>query len=158
MRRTLSFTLIAVLLGALLLSVFAQAWGLPATVLNVAATFPEVQPIVIPSIIWGIVAIACWQAVAVIGLRIAALARDRTFNASAYGLLRAAIGCLITYIVLAVFAHAALTVLGWATAGVVLGLFGSGLLALSIVGSLAYFLLSKPAAAHYTRHSPAPTH
>ena len=45
----------------------AQAWLLPAEIRSVAATFPEVEPLARPAITWGAVAIAGWQAAAVIG-------------------------------------------------------------------------------------------
>jgi hypothetical protein len=68
MRRGISFALTAVLLVLLVLSVLTQAWFLPSEVKTVGAVFPEIKPIAVPSIIWGVIAIACWQAVAAICL------------------------------------------------------------------------------------------
>jgi hypothetical protein len=88
----------------LAVSVFMQLWALPSEVSRVIAVFPETKPIAVPSIIWGVVAILCWQTVAVICLRIVMLGRHHRFNASAYGWLRAMVGCLLAYVVLAVAA------------------------------------------------------
>ena len=140
MRRGISFALTGVLLVLLLLSVFTQVWVLPSEVERVVAAFPEVKPLAIPSVIWGVIAIACWQVVAVIGLRLAILARDHRFDASAYGWLRAMVGCLLAFIVLVVSAFIALSVMGYTTPGVMLGLAAGGLVALIAVGSLVLFL------------------
>lgn len=155
MRRKVSFALMTALLVALLASVALQVWALPAAANAVVAVFPEVQPIVVPSIIWGVIAIACWQAAAIIGLRITVLARNHKFDASAYGLLRAIIWILVSYVAQAVAAVIALNVLGWATPGVIYGLFVSGLLALVIVGAVVLFLGTRPLARYYTRHRSA---
>jgi hypothetical protein len=140
MRRGISFALTAVLLVLLLLSLFMQAWALPAEVARVVAVLPETKQIAVPSVIWGVVAIACWQAVAVICLRIVMLARHHRFNASAYGWVRAIVGCLLAFVVLAVAAFIALNAMGYLTAGVMLGLVGTGLIALIAAGSLVLFL------------------
>ncbi|MDQ1597305.1 MAG: hypothetical protein QOI70_729 [Microbacteriaceae bacterium] len=150
MRRGIFFAVTSVLLVLLLLSVFTQVWALPAEVGRVVAVFPEVKPLAVPSVIWGVIAIACWQAVGVIGLRIAVLARDRRFDASAYGWLRAMVGCLLVFIVLIVSAFIALNVMGYTTPGVMLGLIGGGLIALVAVGSLVLFLVTRPALRHYS--------
>lgn len=139
MRRGVSYALIAALLVVLLLSVFAQVWVLPSEAKSVAATFPETEPLVVPSIIWGVIAIVCWQAVAIIGLRIVMLARDHRFDASAYGWLRAIVGCLLAFIVLVVAAFIALSVMGYSTP-VMLGLIAVGIVALIAAGSLVLFL------------------
>ena len=139
MRRGISFALIAVLLVLLLLSVFTQVWVLPSAVENVAAVFPEVKPLAVPSVIWGVIAIACWQAVAVIGLRLVMLARDHRFDASAYGWLWAMVGCLLAFIVLVTSAFIALSVMGYSTPAM-LGLIAGGLLAAIAAGSLVLFL------------------
>ena len=139
MRRGISFALIAVLLVLLLLSVFTQVWVLPSAVENVAAVFPEVKPLVVPSVIWGVIAIACWQAIAVIGLRLVMLARDHRFDASAYRWLWAMVGCLLAFIVLVASAFIALSVMGYSTPAM-LGLIAGGLLAAIAAGSLVLFL------------------
>lgn len=140
MRRGTSFALTAALLVLLVGSVFTQVWALPAEVRIVGVVFPETRPIAVPSIIWGVVAIACWQAVALICLRIVVLARHGRFNSSVYGWLRAIVGCLLAYLVLVVGAFIALSVMGFMTAGVMLGLIGTGLIALFAVLSLLLFL------------------
>ncbi|MCU1584554.1 MAG: hypothetical protein JWM49_1110 [Microbacteriaceae bacterium] len=151
MRRGNFFAVTAVLLVLLLLSVFTQVWALPSAVESVVAVFPEVKPLAVPSVIWGVIAIACWQAVGVIGLRIAALARDDRFDASAYGWLRAMVGCLLVFIVLVVSAFVALNVMGYTTPGVMLGLIGGGLIAVIAVGCLVLFLVTRPALRHYSQ-------
>jgi hypothetical protein len=149
MRRGNSVALTAVLIVVLFVSVFMQAWAFPTEVGRVVATFPEVEPLAVPSVIWGVIAIACWQAVAVIGLRLAFLARDHRLNASAYGWLRAMIGCLLGFIVLVASAFVALSVMGYSTP-VMLGLIGAGLLALIAAGALGLFLWTRPLARHYS--------
>jgi hypothetical protein len=148
-RRRISFALTAALLVLLLVSVFTQVWILPAEVERVVAVFPEVEPLAVPSVIWGVVAIACWQAVAVMGLPLVIRARDRRLDVSAYGWLRAMVGCLLAFVVLVVTAFIALTVMRYTTPGVMLGLIGGALLALIAVGSLALFLGTRPLARHY---------
>lgn len=140
MRRGTSFALTAILLILLLLSVFMQVWALPAEVRTVGILFPETKPIAVPAIVWGVVAIVCWQAVAIICLRIVMLARQHRFTTSAYGWLRAIIGFLLAYLVLAVAAFIALNLMGFATPGVMLGLIGTGFTALIAAGSLVLFL------------------
>jgi len=149
MRRRTSFELIAVLLISLLFSVFTQIWILPTEVERVIAVFPEVSPIAVPSIVWGVIAIACWQAVALIGLRLVVLTRSHKFGPPAYGWLRAIVGCLLVFIVLVVSAFIALNVMGYGTPGVLLGLIGGGLIALIGASSLALFLGTRPFRGHY---------
>ena len=141
MRRGTSFALTAVLLVLLLLSVFTQVWVIPSEVESVVAVFPEVKPLAVPSVIWGFIAIACWQAIAIIGLRLVMLARDPKVDVSAcYGWLRAVVGCLLAFIVLVASAFIALSVMGYTTPGVMFGLIGGGLVALIAAGSLVLFL------------------
>ncbi|MBG0740639.1 DUF2975 domain-containing protein [Paeniglutamicibacter antarcticus] len=150
MRRGTSFALLTGLLVLLLFSVFVQVRALPAEVQRVTAVFPEVIPIEVPSVVWGVIAIACWQAVALIGLRIVVLARDHKFDPSAYGWLRAIVGCLLLFIVLVVSAFIALNVMGYGTPGVLLGLIGGGLMALIGASSLALFLGTRPFRGNYS--------
>ncbi len=154
MRRRAMFVLISVLLVLLLLSVFAQVRVLPTAIAKVIAVFPEVKPLSVPSVIWGVFAIACWQAVGLIGVRLAILARDYRLDASAYKWLRAMIGCLLGFIVLVGSACVALSVMGYTTPGVMYGLIGGGLLALIGVVSLAMFLATRPVV-HFRRIGPA---
>lgn len=140
MRRDTSILLTVIIFALLVLALFAQVWALPAEVERVGVVFPVTKPIAIPAIVWGVVAIACWQAVAVICLRIVLLARRHKFNASAYGLLRAIVGCLLAFLVLVVAAFIALNLMGFATPGVMFGLVGTGLVALIVVVSLLLFL------------------
>lgn len=149
MRRGTSTVLTAGLLVMLVFFVLVQVWVLPTAVEQVATTFPEVSHIAIPSIIWGVVAIACWQAVALIGLRIVTLSRKREFGPSDYGWLRAIVGCLLAFVVLVVSAFIALNTMGYGTPGVLLGLMGGGFIALIGAGSLSLFLGTRPYRGHY---------
>jgi drug/metabolite transporter (DMT)-like permease len=150
MRRRSSVALIAVLIVVLVVSVVTQVWAFPAEVQRIATTFPEVEPLVVPGVVWGVVAIACWQAIAVIGLRLVVLSRDHPLNASDYGWLWAIIGCLLAFIVLVVAAFIVLSVLGYSPPAM-LGLIGAALLALIAAGSLGLFLWNRPLARHYVR-------
>lgn len=152
MRRAIAIALTAVLLAVILVSVLIQVWVLPAGVQRVVAVFPEVQPLAVPSVIWSVIAIACWQAVAVIGVRLSGLAREHRLDTSSYGWLRAIVGFLLAFVVLVVSAFVALTVMEYATPGVMLGLIGGGLAALIAVGSIVLFLGTRPLARQY-RHS-----
>ena len=149
MRRETSFALIAALIVVLLVSVVTQVWAFPAMVQRIATTFPEVEPLVAPGIAWGVIAIACWQAIAVIGLRLVVISRDHRLNASDYGWLRAIIGCLLAFVVLVASAFIALSVMGYSTPAM-LGLIGAGLLALIAAGGLGLFLWTRPLARHYS--------
>ena len=149
MRRASSFALTAVLLVVLLVLVVVQVWALPSEVQRIVATFPEVEPLAVPAVIWGVIAIACWQAIAVIGLRLVMLARDRRLNASSYGWLRGIIGCLLAFVGLVASAFIALSVMGYSTP-VMLELIGVGFVALVAAGSLGLFLWTRPLARHYS--------
>ena len=138
------------LVVALLVSMLVQVWALPSMVDQVVTAFPEVEPIAVPSIMWGITAILCLQVAAVIGIRVLALARTGKFDAPAYGWLRAVLACLIVFVVLVVFAWIALSVMEWATPGVILGLFLGGVMALVAIISLARFLRNRSALRHYS--------
>jgi drug/metabolite transporter (DMT)-like permease len=148
MRRRSSFALIAGLIVVLLVSVVTQLWAFPAEVQRIATTFPEVEPLVVPGVIWGVIAIACWQAIAVIGLRLVVLSRDHRLNASDYGWLWAIIGCLLAFLVLVVSAFLALSVMGYSTPAM-LALIGVGLVTLIAAGWLGLFLWTRPLARQY---------
>lgn len=135
---------------ALLVSVLIQVWALPSMVDQVVIAFPEVRPIAVSSIVWGIVAILCLQVAAVIAIRVLALARAGKFDASAYGWLRAVLACLIAFVALVVLAWVALSVLEWATPGVVLGLFVGGVMALAAITFLVRLLRKGPPLRRYS--------
>ena len=110
MRRRNLFALTAVLLVLLVLSVVTQVWILPSEARSVVAVFPEVTPIAVPSVIWGVFAIACWQVAAVIWLKLVHLARDHGLDASNYGWIQAMIGRRLAFIVLVVAAFITLNI------------------------------------------------
>jgi hypothetical protein len=124
-------------------------WVLPSEVEHLVALFPEVEPLAAPSVIWGVIAIACWQAVAVMGVPLAIRARDRKLSPAAYGWLRAMVCCLLAFIVLVVAAFITLSVMEYATPGVMLGLIGGGLIALIVAVAVVFFLWTRPLARHY---------
>lgn len=115
MHRGTAFALVTLLLVLLLVSVFLQVWVLPREIERATTTFPETEPLAMPGLIWGVSAIACWQAIVVIGLRLVALARDDKFEESAYGWFRAIVGCLLVFIVLVVLAITTLAVKGYSS-------------------------------------------
>lgn len=144
MRRDTSYALSAILVVLLLLSLFGQLRVFPASVDRIVAVFPEVEPLALPAVLWGVAAIACWQAVAVIGLRLISRARRHGFDASTTNGIRAMIGCLLVFVALVVSAFIALNVMGYTTPGVMYGLIGVGLVALIVVGALGLFLRTRP--------------
>jgi hypothetical protein len=143
MRRGTHVALTAALLLALALSLFMQLWALPTEIERVITTFPETAPLAVPSVVWEVVAIGCWQVTILIGLRLVMLARRNRLNASAYGWLRAIVGFLLAFFALVVTAFVALNVMGYTTPGVIYGLIGAGLIALIASGSLAVFLSTR---------------
>jgi len=130
------FAISAVLVVGLVASALVQVWALPPAAASVGATFPEAALLVVPGVTWGVLAIACWQAAAVFGLRVVVLVRQRRSGAAASGWLLAMVGCLIAFLALVVAAFIALSVMGYTTPGVMLGLIGGGLLALIAIGAL----------------------
>ena len=137
----LTVLLIVVLLG----TAAVQVWVLPASVAAVVATFPVVTPIALPGVIWGILAIACWQAIAVIGLRLVALARGQRLERALRGWLRAIVGCLLVFVLLVAAAFIALNLLEYATPGLMFALLGSGVLAVVAAAAVLRYLGVRPA-------------
>lgn len=148
-RRSASAALAALLL-LLLLSVVAQAWILPAAVERAASLFPEVRPLTVPAIVWGVCSIACWQAIAVIAVQL--LRRDPDHGSGiAPGKLLAAVGaCLAAFILLVVSAFVALNGVGYTPPGVMLGLLAAGFTALIALGSLAFLAGNGSLLRHYS--------
>lgn len=156
MQRGTALAIRTVLVAALCASVALQVRILPGAVARVTETFPVVAPLTVPAVAWGIVAIACWQVLAFIGLRIVALARNHTFGPPDYGWLRGIVGCLLAFSALVVLAYISLSVAGYGSPGVTLGLVGMGLIALVGASSLALFLGSRPFHGHYPHTRSAP--
>lgn len=103
-RQRVTLTMIVALVALLLLSLFIQVWAQPAEVWQWVSNYPVLEPLAVPGIIWEVIAIACWQAVGLIGLRVAVLIRHRRFGPSSYGWLWAMMAFLIAFIVLVVAA------------------------------------------------------
>jgi len=154
MRRGIANSLGIILFALLLFSIALQVRVLPHEVGLIATTFPEVEPLVVPSIVWGVIAIACWQAIAVIALRLIALARhpgsDHERGGSARGWVRAIVGCLVAFLALVVSAFIALSVMGYTTPGVMLGLIGAGIIALIALVRLVIYLGMKTVVRPYS--------
>jgi hypothetical protein len=70
-------------------------------------------PLALPGLLWGVTAIACGQAIVIIGLRLVALARKDKFEDDASGWLHAIVGCLLVFIVLVVLAITTLAAKGY---------------------------------------------
>lgn len=150
MSRRTSFALFVALLIFLLLSVLVQVRVVPAAVERAVSLFPEVRPLAAPAIVWGVCAIVCWQAIAVIGLQVVRLAREHRADLSTPKWLGAVIGCLLSFVALVALAFIALNVTGYTPPGVMLGLFAGGLIALIAAGSLALILGNSPTVRVYS--------
>lgn len=142
MSRRTSFAVLLGLLLFLLLSVLLQVWVVPAAVERAVSTFPEVQPLAVPAVVWGVCAIMCWQAIVVLGMWRVRRTGELTEGVSARGWLYAVIGCLLAFFGLVFFglvasAFVVLNERGYTPPGVMLGLIGGGLIALIAAGSLA---------------------
>ncbi len=123
MRRSTAVTLtvgLVALIGTLLVGqTVLPSWGR-----SVRAMYPEAHRIVTPAVVWGIVVLACLQAVAVIALRLVASARaGRTATGSA----RAGLVLLGAVLVQVVVGFVGLSWLGFGQPGVMLGLIAIGL-------------------------------
>lgn len=73
MRRRPWFALAGLLLVLLLGSLFLQVRVLPQEIMRITTRFPEVESLAMPGLVWGVLAIACFQAVVIIGLRLSHL-------------------------------------------------------------------------------------
>ncbi|MBM7847630.1 hypothetical protein JOE65_000858 [Arthrobacter roseus] len=146
MHRRTSLALRAAILVLLLLSLYVQVWVVPATVDNTVATFPEFEPLAVPSIIWSVVSILCLQAVLVAGWRLVALSsHTRMIDADAFTWLRWAAGFLIAFTALAAFAFVALSILTYTAPSVILALIGGELItALTAACLLGFMAYNKP--------------
>jgi hypothetical protein len=148
MSRTSSILITAQLLAALLLSLLLQIWVLPQSVQAIATTFPEVQSLVVPGIIWGVAAIVCLQAIVVVGLRMVrrvrgAGASTSTIKKTIYRSLWIVVCCLLAFLALVIAAYATLAVLGYSTP-LMLWLLAAGILTAAAASALALFLGSRP--------------
>lgn len=144
MRREAWLTLIAGLLVFLLFSALMQVWVLPSEIKSIVAQFPETEPLATPGFVWGVFAVACWQAVAVMGIRLAVLARDDRLHTPAYGWLCAIVGCLLVFLVLVVGAFNTLVEMDYETPGAMLGLILGALAAVITLVSVAWYFAIKP--------------
>lgn len=139
MHRRTSIVLTALILALLVLSVLVEALALPSFARSAATAFPEVSSLVVPAIIWGVFAIACWQVIGVMGIRLVLLPPDHGVDASVSGWVRVIVGCLLAFLALVVAAFVVLSIKGYATPGVMLGLIVSGIIAVFGVLSLVVF-------------------
>ena len=134
----------------LLLSIVVQAWILPAAVERAVSLFPEVRPLTVPAIVWGVVAMARWQGIAVLAALLLRRGRDRSSGIAPGKLLAAAGGCLAAFIALVASAFVVLNGLGYTPPGVMLGLLAAGFTALIALGSLAFLAANGSLLRHYS--------
>lgn len=140
-RRRASLVMIAVLVALLLLSLFIQVWALPTEVGRWVSEYPVLEPLATPGIIWEVVAIACWQAVGLIGLRVVVLVSDHRFGASSHGWLWAMMGFLIAYFLLSIGAFVGVKVTGFWNPGLGVGLVAGAFISLLCVAYLVLFFI-----------------
>jgi len=150
-RRTL-FALFVALVALLLLSVVVQVRVLPAALERTVALFPEVGPLAPQAILWGVCAVLCWQAIAVIGLELVRRALENRADSSTRKWIGAVIGFLLAFAAIVAVAFIALNERGYTPPGVMLGLVTGGLIALVSAGALAVFLGSNPSLSMYSRN------
>jgi len=143
------FTIIGV---PLIVSVAMQVWVLPFEVQSTVDVFPVVEPLAVPAIVWGVSAIACWQAIAMVLLRIVILIRADKFTVATSPWPAAIVWYLMVFLVLVLGAFVAINVMGYTTPGVYYGLVASGLIAVVALVWLGMFLGSRPAA-RYLSHA-----
>lgn len=136
-RRGTAFGLWAAILILLALSVATQVWAFPSAVRHIAEIFPEIQPIEGTSVVWGVIAIAFLQAVAVVCLQIIRLARVNKSNESIYRWLWVVAAMLVAFAVLTGVALIMLNALDFLAPGVMLGLIAAGLSASITAGAIA---------------------
>lgn len=150
-RRAL-FALSVALLAFLLLSILVQVWVLPKAVERAVSLFPEVGPLAVSAILWGICAILCWQVIAVIGLQLVRRALEPRADSSAHKWFGAVIGCLLAFVALVALAFIALNAAGYTPPGVMLGLVAGGLIALVSAGALTLLLGNSPSLRVYSQN------
>ena len=68
MSRWVVWTLSAVIVSLMALSVVGEVWLMPREIAFVVRRFPETQPLLLPSLIWGVIVISSWQVVLAVGL------------------------------------------------------------------------------------------
>jgi len=125
----------------LALTLWLEMWFVPDAVNRIAATFPEVQPLTAPAILWAVLAATCIQAVLVIGFLLTFQSADhRPEQMSRRTGWRAMLGCLLAFLALVVAALIALTVQGYTTPGVTLLLLAAGLTAFVVIVSIVVVL------------------
>ena len=122
---------------------YLQLAFLPTEVEALKAAFPVVAPISTLAIIWGEVAIACWEAMALICLPLIFLSQNHRLPESFFRLLKVILGLLFTYILLAVAALVALVAMEFTTPGVMLGLIGTCLISLILFSALGLYLVTR---------------
>lgn len=143
MRRVLAIILTTALIIFLGFCLYLQVQGIPSGARAIGKTFPEVERLVLPSIIWGIFAVACWEGLAILGLRVVTLAWKNKLGLSILPTLRAMVACLALFFVLAALAFIVLGAMGYLTGGAMLGLLGSGLIALCGASGLGIYIGSR---------------
>lgn len=127
-----------VIVSLLAISVFCEVCLFPAMIRRVGEVFPEVLPVQVPALIWGVMVISCWQAMLV--LLLVALRMDRRVAKQPRGLVAWIVGLLLAILLLSIVALVTLGQLGFGTPGVMLALILMGVLAL--VGTVSTIIVS----------------
>jgi hypothetical protein len=144
MRRSIATALRFALVAFLAFCLAAQLWIVPSTAARVADAFPEAGWLVQPAICWCIGELACAQVLALIGLRLIPLVRDREFTAPAYGWLWAVVAIFLLFFSLLGVAYVTLTDLEYTPPTVMLGIVLAGALSFGAALTIALYLATRP--------------
>ncbi|AZS46128.1 DUF2975 domain-containing protein [Microbacterium oxydans] len=126
------WTLRLLLVLLALLSVLVEVAFLPQLGQSMVEVFPETEPLLVPGLIWGILVIACGQAVLLIVWKLLSLVRrDRLFSESAFPWIRAIIGFSLGALAIVVVGFIAANAMGYTPPLVMYGLIGLALLCLA---------------------------
>lgn len=143
MRGGRAWTLTALLMVLLLVSIFGELWVLPNEISQTTAAFPETASHATIGLVWGAAAITCCQVILISGWRLVVLAREeQRARAASYRWVRAIAGCLLVLAGLVVAALVLLHVWGYSSP-LSLYLAAAGLIALIAAGAIAVSPLSR---------------
>jgi hypothetical protein len=119
-----------VLLG--LFSLLLEIIIVPLIGQEVVSTFPETEPLFLPTLVWSILVIGCGQAILVIVWQLVSLvAQEKVFSAAALPRVRAIIALSVGAFVLLIAAFVVANVLGFTPPVVMYGLIGLSLVCLT---------------------------
>jgi hypothetical protein len=151
MSRWIAWTVTAVIVSLMALSVVGEVWLMPREIDFVVRRFPETQPLQVPSLIWGVIVISSWQVVLAVGLW--AMFRERRGLVVLTRSLTAWVASpLLVVLVLAVSAFVVLSHLGYMPPAVLFVLVFMGLISLVTAVSITVAYLVGPG--DYAKHAP----